>query len=80
MLFITKQEKKGCGIIYCRTRDACTAIAGRLTRLGLKSRPYHAGLKSSERTEAPNDWMEGRVAVIVATISFGMGVDKATVR
>ncbi|XP_072040321.1 uncharacterized protein [Amphiura filiformis] len=74
------EEQKGCGIIYCRTRDACTAVAARLTRLGLKSRPYHAGLKSSERTDAQNDWMEGRIAVIVATISFGMGVDKATVR
>ena len=41
---------------------------------------YHAALKPSERTEVQDDWMEGRVPVIAATVSFGMGVDKANVR
>ncbi|XP_022092826.1 ATP-dependent DNA helicase Q5-like isoform X2 [Acanthaster planci] len=70
----------GCGIIYCRTRDACAAVANRLTRLGLPSEAYHAGLKSSQRLQVQNDWVDGRTPVIVATVSFGMGVDKATVR
>lgn len=39
-----------------------------------------AGLKTSDRTEAQNDWMQGKVSTIVATISFGMGVDKPNVR
>ena len=39
-----------------------------------------AGLNTLDRTEAQNDWMQGKVLVIVATISFGMGVDKANVR
>lgn len=39
-----------------------------------------SGLKTADRTEVQNDWMQGRVLVIVATISFGMGVDKANVR
>lgn len=39
-----------------------------------------AGLKAAERTQAQNQWTHGRVQVIVATISFGMGVDKADVR
>lgn len=38
------------------------------------------GLKAGDRTDSQTDWMEGRVPVIVATISFGMGVDKANVR
>lgn len=38
------------------------------------------GLKAGDRTEVQNEWMQGKVLVIVATISFGMGVDKATVR
>ncbi|XP_077984068.1 ATP-dependent DNA helicase Q5-like [Glandiceps talaboti] len=78
----TKQEgrKKGCGIIYCRTRDSCETLANWLSRKGIVAKAYHAGLKQAERTEAQNEWMEGKVAVIVATVSFGMGVDKATVR
>lgn len=41
---------------------------------------YIVGLKAGDRTEVQNDWMQGKVLVIVATISFGMGVDKANVR
>ena len=40
----------------------------------------HTGLKAEERTTNQQDWMSGKVPVIVATISFGMGVDKANVR
>ncbi|XP_066149056.1 ATP-dependent DNA helicase Q5-like isoform X2 [Euwallacea fornicatus] len=73
-------SQKSCGIIYCRTREQTEVLASKLNSMKIKSLCYHAGLKNNERLEFQEMWQRGEVPVICATISFGMGVDKASVR
>ncbi|CAG9857688.1 unnamed protein product [Phyllotreta striolata] len=74
------KQRKSCGIIYCRTREQTELLMEKLNQLGVKALCYHAGLKSDERRVFQEQWQNGDVPVICATISFGMGVDKSTVR
>ncbi|KZC10318.1 ATP-dependent DNA helicase Q5 [Dufourea novaeangliae] len=72
--------KKNCGIIYCRKKETTEVIANKLSKSGIATLAYHAGLKNKERNEVQNKWTSGEVPVIAATCSFGMGVDKGSVR
>lgn len=74
------KEQRGCGIIYCRTRDQVERVAVGVSKQGIGAVAYHAGLKTAERTEVQESWMRGDKPIICATNSFGMGVDKPSVR
>ncbi|KAA3678709.1 ATP-dependent DNA helicase Q5 [Paragonimus westermani] len=73
-------DQIGSGIIYCRTRSDCESMASCLTNRGLPTRAYHAGFSKTERESVQVDWSAGVFPVVAATISFGMGVDRANVR
>ncbi|CAH0548926.1 unnamed protein product [Brassicogethes aeneus] len=74
------KEKKSCGIIYCRTREQTEIVSEKLKKMGVKALCYHAGLRNKDRLEYQDKWFDGDIPVICATISFGMGVDKGSVR
>ncbi|KAG1663205.1 hypothetical protein FOA52_011298 [Chlamydomonas sp. UWO 241] len=68
------------GIVYCLTRKDCEALARELTDAGLPARFYHADMEPGSRESAHHEWSAGRVQVMVATIAFGMGINKPDVR
>ncbi|XP_011260917.1 ATP-dependent DNA helicase Q5 [Camponotus floridanus] len=73
-------HKRNCGIIYCRKKETTEIVAHKLTLAGITTLAYHGSLKAQERNEVQNKWTTGEVPVITATCSFGMGVDKGSVR
>lgn len=70
----------GTSIIYVRNRKGTKDIATALQGLGITAAAYHAGLDSKERDLRQQEWMTGKVRVMVATNAFGMGIDKPDVR
>ncbi len=80
LLDFLKDHKDESGIVYRTTRDAVESTAEFLSSKGIKALPYHAGLPSDERDRNQEAFNRDEVAVIVATIAFGMGIDKSNVR
>ena len=68
------------GIIYCLSRKKVEEIAEALNLNGIKAIPYHAGLEAKERAQSQDAFLMEDVDVVVATIAFGMGIDKPNVR
>jgi len=68
------------GIVYAMTRKECEELAAGLRRSGVDAAHYHAGLGAAERSKVQERFMTDEVPVVVATIAFGMGVDKPNVR
>ncbi len=74
------ESVKGSGIIYARNRAKTKEIAQFLMKNGISADFYHAGLSDETRANRQDDWMRGKVRVIVSTNAFGMGIDKPDVR
>jgi ATP-dependent DNA helicase RecQ len=68
------------GIIYCTSRREVEALAAWLSESGVRARPYHAGLDDRQRSRNQDAFLEEEIDVIVATVAFGMGIDRSDVR
>ena len=75
-----KQNEGKSGIVYCISRKKVEELAAVLKANDIKAAPYHAGLDSATRSQTQDDFLMERIDVIVATIAFGMGIDKPDVR
>ncbi|MDA0867676.1 MAG: DNA helicase RecQ, partial [Cyanobacteria bacterium] len=74
------QALQGSGIIYCLSRKRVDEVAARLQQDGVAALPYHAGLPDGTRTEHQHRFIRDDVRIMVATVAFGMGINKPDVR
>ena len=74
------RDDEGVGLVYAGSRDKCEQLSRMLARYGVNAGFYHAGLPPEERAAAQDRFMSGEIRVMVATVAFGMGVDKADIR
>jgi ATP-dependent DNA helicase RecQ len=80
LLHFLKERKDEFGIVYCLSRKRVDDIAEKLQAQGYSALPYHAGLPAKQRQETQTAFKQDDVNIIVATIAFGMGIDKPNVR
>ena len=80
LLALLTAERDGCGIVYVATRRAAEELASRLRDNGFTADYYHGGMAAGSRTRRHEEFLDGRVPVMVATSAFGMGIDKPDIR
>lgn len=78
--FIQQYHRGDCGIVYCLSRNRVEETAAFLQSHGINALPYHAGLSTAQRADNQNRFLREDGVVMVATIAFGMGVNKPDVR
>jgi ATP-dependent DNA helicase RecQ len=80
MLSVIRGHPDESGIVYCATRRSVDSLTDWLERQGVSVRPYHAGLNDRTRQSNQEAFARDQVNVVVATVAFGMGIDKSNVR
>lgn len=80
LLELIKKEPEAPTIVYVTLQKTAEVVASQLVRAGIHATAYHAGMKNEERERIQADFMVGKTPVIVATIAFGMGIDKGDIR
>ena len=78
--FIEREHEGEAGVVYCQSRKRVEEVAEMLAQTGMDALPYHAGLDASVRQKNQNRFLRDEGVVMVATIAFGMGIDKPDVR
>ena len=79
LLTFLKGRRKESGIVYCLSLKRVEQVAGQLISVGLSAAAYHAGLPAQQRKRVQNDFLKDNLQVVVATVAFGMGIDKSNV-
>jgi len=74
------RQQTGAGIVYVTLQQSAETVAKYLQQAGISATAYHAGFDSEKRQSIQNDFMQDKTQVIVATIAFGMGIDKSNIR
>lgn len=77
---IIKKHKNESGIVYCFTKDSVNKLTRELKRKKILVESYHADLKEDKKKKILKDFLDNKIDVIVATIAFGMGIDKKNIR
>ena len=80
LMDVLARHRGEAGIIYCTSRREVDALAAWLTEIGHTALPYHAGLSDGERTRHQDAFLSERADIVVATVAFGMGIDRSDVR
>lgn len=79
-LLVYIRQQDGSGIVYCNSRAKVDQLTEQLCRNGVKAAAYHAGKETMEREFAQKQFLQDKVDIIVATVAFGMGINKPNVR
>ncbi len=80
LLAFLKEHEGESGIIYTFTRKETEKLSAFLQKKGLKAAPYHAGLETEEKNRTYRDFLADDIQIVVATVAFGMGIDKSNIR
>ena len=80
LLALLERHRRRSAIIYCQSRKSTEEMAEMLARQGFRAEAYHAGLEAGQRLDTQNRFIRDETHIVVATIAFGMGIDKPDVR